>query len=152
MSVPVAAEIDKEDNEDLQTALTTGGSKGVGFVWSDQVDETQLAGEPPEGKQQEGEDVSDAHRLKNILRTNPTEGFDKLQEALQIQPSTGQERLAMQRAVVQQVDGAINELPTEALDWSKEKEDEQRELVPGTAATSSEGQASGSNAVPGGTV
>ena len=44
-------------------------------------------------------------------------------------------------AAVQQVDDAINELQPEAL------EDEQQELVPGTAAASSEGQASRSNTI-----
>ena len=58
----------------------------------------------------------------------------------------------MQRAVVQQVDDAINKLPTEAWDWSKGKEDEYGNLVPGTAATSRRGQASRSSAGPGGTV
>ena len=146
ITTPVAIETDEEVINDLQTALRTGGSNETGFAWSDQVDDTQLTKESTEVAQQEGDDAPEAHRLMDIIRTDPTDSFNVLQQTFDIQPSTAQERFTRQLAAVQQIDDAINNLQPEAV------ENEQGEAVPGAAVASNEGQASSSGAGPSNTV
>ena len=121
--MPYAAADDEDDYKDFQSALQTGTGERAGFAWSDQVNVVTLDKEPAEGEQEDEEEVSEAHRLKSFLNTDPLEGFNALQEASKIQPSTGQQRVAVQREIVHQVDTALNERPVEVLDSNEGRED-----------------------------
>ena len=140
-SSPQSSEEEGEEEKEFAAALTKGSGKGAGVVWSDQVDHTQLAGEE--------EDDPDAHRpkgilKKGILKKNPEEGFQKLQEAVKAEPTTGQERTEMQRSIASEVYAAVRQIIAAPWNWNKGKVDEQGNWVPEVPAAA-EGQTSQSS-------